>query len=321
MQFKGQLLLPDEPGPGLRVHLDVAEHHLAVESDGGGLGAWPLEVVDVERLQGDIFALTVAGEPLQFVADDTIGFAYSGVPTIEKFSSRRPRARSTLRSVFDRIWNGPDDAASPTPVEEQAPVEAPEAVEVPEGLEEPKPVEKPGRPGLLERIFPSDPQDEVTSGRANDVDEEVAEPEVALEPTEHAPAVPEPSTLVEPVEEPTPTGGQVEDDRSETAVCPGTTNDGRPCESQILTSSGYCYAHDPKRAFEDRYQAALEAREQLKKDATGRLNRIYSRLDKAMRQVERGELDPEMAMAMAQLANTMCAILGIDETSAGDDYR
>ncbi|MFP4553840.1 MAG: hypothetical protein ACLFRT_08275 [Actinomycetota bacterium] len=321
MQFKGQLLLPDEPGPGLRVHLDVAEHHLAVESDGGGLGAWPLETVDVERLQGDIFALTVAGEPLQFVADDTIGFAYSGVPAIEKFSSRRPRARSTLRSMFDRIWNGPDDAASPTPVEKQTPVDDPEAVEELAVLEEAEAVEKPDRPGLLERIFPSDPESEMTSGRANDIDEMIAGADVVLEPTEDSPAVPEPSPLVEPVEETTPTGGRVDDDGGETAVCPGTTNDGRPCESQILTSSGYCYAHDPKRAFEDRYQAALEAREQLKRDATERLNRIYSRLDKAMRQVERGELDPETAMAMAQLANTMCAILGIDEPSTGDDYR
>ena len=301
MQFKGQLLLPDEPGPGLRVHLDVAEHHLAVESDGGGLGAWPLEVVDVERLQGDVFALTVAGEPLQFVADDTIGFAYSGVPVIDKFSSRHPRARSTLRSVFDRIWNGPDEAAPP------APVEAPEAVEEPNVAEEPE------RLGLLERIFPSDPAGEATSASA-DGNEMVAGTDVVLEPTEGTLAEPEPLPMVEPIEEMPSTPDPVGEDRSDTTVCPGTTSDGRPCESQILTSSGYCYAHDPKRAFEDRYQAAQEAREQLKRDATGRLNRIYSRLDKAMRQVERGELDPETAMAMAQIANTMCAILEMDES-------
>jgi hypothetical protein len=47
------------------------------------------------------------------------------------------------------------------------------------------------------------------------------------------------------------------------------------------------------------------------------LNRVYSRLDKAMRQVERGELDPETAMAMAQLARTMCAILEVDEIESG----
>jgi hypothetical protein len=96
--------------------------------------------------------------------------------------------------------------------------------------------------------------------------------------------------------------------------CAGVRSDGQRCESQILTESGYCYAHDPRRAFEDGYQAAQDARAQLRKDATARLNRIYSRLDKAMRQVERGELDPETAMAMAQLARTMCAILEMDET-------
>ncbi len=309
MQFKGQLLLPDEPGPGLRVHLDVAEHHLAVESDGGGLGAWPLEVVDVERLQGDVFALTVAGEPLQFVADDTIGFAYSGVPVIEKFATRAPRARSTLRSMFDRIWNGPDEPAPPAPVDE------------PEAVEDPNVAEEPERPGLLDRIFPSDPVGEVTSGPVDDVDERVAGTDIVLEPTDDTSAAPERIPVVEPVVEAPSPPDPVGEDRSDTAVCPGTTSDGRPCESQILTSSGYCYAHDPRRAFEDRYQAALEAREQLKQDATGRLNRIYSRLDKAMRQVERGELDPETAMAMAQIANTMCAILGVDEPSPEDGQR
>ncbi len=320
MQFKGQLLLPNEPGPGLRVHLDVAEHHLAVESDGGGLGAWPLETVDVERLQGDIFALTVAGEPLQFVADDTIGFAYSGVPAIEKFSSRRPRARSTLRSVFDRIWNGPDDGAPPAPVDQPETTDELETMEEPEAVGQPEAVDQPDRPGFLDSIFPSDPQGEVTSTLANDVDEGIAGTDV-FAPTENIPPVPEPSPVIERVEETTPASDPVEDGLRETAVCPGTTGEGRPCESQILTSSGYCYAHDPRRAFEDRYQAAQEARQKLKRDATGRLNRIYSKLDKAMRQVERGELDPEVAMAMAQIANTMCAILDIDESSTGDDHR
>jgi hypothetical protein len=100
--------------------------------------------------------------------------------------------------------------------------------------------------------------------------------------------------------------------------CPGIRSDGRRCESPILTSSGYCYPHDPRRAFENRYKAAQEARTQLKHDATERLNRIYSRLEKAMRQVERGELDSETAMAMAQIARTMCAILEMDEPAAGD---
>ena len=286
MQFKGQLLLPDEAGPGLRVNLDVAEHHLAVESDGGGLGAWPLEVVDVERLQGDIFTLTVAGEPLRFVADDTIAFAYSGVPTIERVPSR-PRARSAFRSMLNRIWNGPGEAAPSV-----AALPVPEEAQRHEPLEEsPSPPSVP--PSVIGQVIVAPL---VEDDESDDVIED------AMHPSD-----------LEIPEVPT-----VADGLNDTEGCPAVRGDGRRCQSPILTSSGYCYPHDPKRAFEDRYQAAQEARARLKRDATARLNRIYGRLDKAMRQVERGELDHGTAMAMAQLARTMCAIVDMEEPSAGD---
>jgi hypothetical protein len=313
MQFKGQLLLPGEPGPGLQVDLDVAEHHLAVESDGGGLGAWPLEVVDVARLQGDVFALTVAGESLQFVADDTIGFAYSGVPTIERVSKRSPRTRSALRSMLDRIWNGPEDAAPPVPDQQKSHVGSPE----PELTFE----ERLAR--AYELMYPEEPdnagsavmgvEDVIETGNETipPIRDETPEPWAVGEETNNSfdptplPGADAPESS-EVVKEPAPAG------------CPVVRDDGRPCESEILTATGYCHAHDPRRAFEDRYQEAQEARAQLKRDATGRLNRIYRRLDMAMRQVERGELDPETAMAMAHLARTMCAILDLDEPPADD---
>lgn len=286
MQFKGHLLLPDEPGPGLRVNLDVAAHHLAVESDGGGLGAWPLEAVDVERLNGDIFTLTVAGEPLRFVADDTIAFAYSGVPTIERVS-KSPRTRSAFRSMLDRIWNGPD---KPAPSDTAAPTSD----------------DEPSRDDLVD-VEPLPAVELGQDTRAVDIS--------------NAPAV-EVDDMVEDTISPSPAQMPVTvpalEDLTDSAGCPAIRSDGRRCESPILTSSGYCYPHDPKRAFEDKYKAAQEARAQLKQDATERLNRIYRRLDKAMRQVERGDLDPETAMAMAQLARTMCAIVDLDEPAGGD---
>lgn len=295
MQFKGKLLLPDDTGPGLRVSLDVAAHHLAVESDDGGLGAWPLEVVDVERLEGDIFALTVAGEPLRFVAEDTIAFAYSGVPTIERVSRRMNRSRSTFRSMLDRIWNGPDKATETIPAaptaEEEPPAELVFEQEPAEGVL----VDEPSAPDVAER---------------GHVAEALAEAAAVFEVDEATTAAPQVGPEVFEVDHDDLLEEWVQ---AEEPRCPAVRSDGRRCESSILTSSGYCYPHDPKRAFEDQYRAALEARAQLKKDATARLNRIYGRLDKAMRQVERGELDPETAMAMAQIANTMCAILGIDE--------
>ena len=283
MRFKGQLLLPGESGPGLKVNLDVAEHHLAVESDGGGLGAWPLEVVDVERLRGDLFGLTVAGEALRFVADDTIAFAYSGVPAIERVA-RRSRSRSGVRSMIGRLWRGTETS------DQAATVDTP-------SVESPPPAEEP--PTTVDSVVSdtSWTQQPVPLGPPPvSVEEQFEEVPLEVHPT------PGPVPVV-------PAGVE-----AESAQCPAVRSDGRQCESQILTDSGFCYPHDPRRAFEDGYQAAQEARAQLKKDATARLNRIYARLDKAMRQVERGELDPDTAMAMAQLARTMCAILEIDET-------
>lgn len=324
MQFKGKLLLPDEPGPGLSVNLDVAAHHLAVESDGGGLGAWPLEVVDVERLDGDVFALTVAGEALRFVADDTIAFAYSGVPTIERVSPRT-RSRSAIRTILDRIWNGSDESASSGA--QPASQEASEAYESPEEdllyavdagpspvvedrplvvVDEDRPLVVDDWPLAGEEGLPLAGESVSTARVGNTVPFPVVD---------DADLIGARDDIVYPH---TTDRAPMDDDLADAAGCPAIRGDGRRCESPILTSSGYCYPHDPKRAFEDRYQAAQEAREQLKRDSTARLNRIYGRLDKAMRQVERGELDPETAMAMAQLARTMCAILDIDESSAGD---
>ena len=292
MRFKGQLLLPGESGPGLKVNLDVAEHHLAVESDGGGLGAWPLEVVDVERLRGDLFGLTVAGEDLRFVADDTIAFAYTAVPAIEQVSGRS-RSRAGVRSMLGRIWKAPEKPVEPATVETLS-------------ADEPPPVEE---HSPMEDLLGFESAD---SWPEPHVSQQVAiEQPTAVEPTpaprDPAPKPPAPSEA-EPTETP-----------SADTQCPAVRSDGRRCESQILTESGYCYPHDPRRAAEDGYQAAQEARAQLKKDATARLNRIYGRLDKAMRQVERGELDPDTAMAMAQLAKTMCAILEMDESKPDED--
>jgi hypothetical protein len=342
MQFKGKLLLPDEPGPGLSVNLDVAAHHLAVESDGGGLGAWPLEVVDVERLNGDVFALTVAGEPLRFVADDSIAFAYSGVPTIERVPPRT-RSRSAIRSMFDRIWNGPDESASSLSVEpaspeaattyepsEDAPPPSMEEDHFPAVEEDLLPVVDEDLPSAVEGgllpVVDAPPPAAEEGDRLPAVEEDQSQPVVTMSMPEVAKnagfLVNDFAEVIEAGEDAIHPGTvdqpPSEDDPTNAAGCPAIRGDGRRCESPILTSSGYCYPHDPKRAFADRYQAAQEARHRLKRESTARLNRIYSRLDKAMRQVERGELDPETAMAMAQLARTMCAILDIDEAPAGD---
>ena len=326
MQFKGQLLLPDEPGPGLRVNLDVAEHHLAVESDGGGLGAWPLETVAVKRLQGDIFALTVAGESLRFVADDTIAFNYSGVPTIERVS-RRPKSRSSFRSMLDWVWGredpapadaeestsseatgpaSPDQVTMPGMPEEVTEASAYTVAEIPDEIDTTPSIEIDEAAEVVDQMTEEDADDALEVFQGIDIPfveiDEVAE--VAEDPIE-----PSPPVLAE--------SAPFLESLADSEGCPAIRSDGRRCESPILTSSGYCYPHDPKRALADKYQSAQEARARLRRQSTARLNRIYARLDKALRQVERGDLDPETAMAMAQLARTMCAILDIDDPPTG----
>lgn len=198
--------------------------------------------------------------------------------------------------MFGRLWKGSDTPDQPAPTEAQpARVEA-----VPEY--EPRPTTEP----VATLDLPE--SDAVANWTQLEEHPQVMEGPVDDRPSQ-PPRIP-PPVLIEaaPATEVAPP----------TQQCPAVRSDGRRCESQILTESGYCYPHDPKRAVEDGYQAAQEARAQLKKDATARLNRIYGRLDKAMRQVERGELDPDTAVAMAQIAKTMCAILEIDQSDSND---
>lgn len=381
MRFKGQLLIPTEPGPGLSVDLEVAGHHLALVSDKEELGAWPLETIQVRRLRGDIFAMTVAGEDLHFVADDTISFAYSGMPAIEQVGGRS-RARSPLRTLLGFFGH---DAAEPSDAgvvtREQPPAETEEppssggaesgADEGDEGEEDaswpswdtfftdpqmevrPPGEATPNPPPGSEALEPDEVDVRSDSGQQSqdpivdvtDLPPLLGEPRTRVispmtddQPTEAPPVEPvdrpepvkrhEPGERHEPVEphEPIEPHEPVErhepaPDETETRRCPALRADGLPCESTIIGDSGYCYPHDPEHEVAHGFQKAREARARLKRKGTDSLTRVYKRLDKALRQVERGELDPEKAIAMAQLAHTMCAILELDEPESDDTAR
>lgn len=316
LRFKGQLLLPSESGPGLRVDLEVAGHHLAVESEDGELGAWPLEAVRVRRLEGDTFEMKVAGEDLHFIADDTIAFAYSGMPAIEQVTGFN-RSRGRLRGLLSRFGT---DSPKAVPVQgEQAPgteqdlpprSTAPvHQVEPVEQLDEPEPVSAEIR--TLENLDETDEAVIDVTALYSDYDTMFDVPaqsgrELGLDWRDNAAAAEVPLTEShEPEEEDGPS-------------CPALTSEGLPCRSPILGPSGYCYSHDPDRAVEDGYRKALEARARMKRKGTAQLTKTYSRLEKAMREVERGELEPDIAVAMAQIARTMCAILDLDDAEPED---
>lgn len=297
MRFKGQLMVPSESGPGLRVDLEVAGHHLAVESEGGDLGAWPLEAVRVRRLEGDTFEMTVAGEDLHFIADDTISFAYSGMPEIERFSGHSP-SRSRIRNFLGRLGTTSSQAQPSVRKVEVVEAEPDLAAAAPPALEEEQRWEVSGYEEAGSAIDELIDMDVLSADDSDVAAEAMVTPAPAPDPAlERIRAEPLTAETDEPSEGP----------------CPALTSEGLPCRSPILAPSGYCYSHDPGRPVEDGYRKAQEARARLRRKGTARLNRVYNRLDKAMREVERGELEPEVAMAMAQIARTMCAILDLDE--------
>ncbi len=335
MRFKGQLLLPSEGGPGLPVDLEVADHHLALVSEQEELGAWPLEAVNARRLRGDTFAITVAGEDLHFVADDTISFAYSGMPHIQRFA-RPSRTRSPLRALLGLFWQDTTkvhDApeAAPKPSTEESPPHRP----IPDEAKTQFPgLDSPFLPDPLPELGdPSSADFEIPESRIS-ADDDLTLPLDPEHPTEQ-PSVDFPSpqqvidttsgtvppaerndievNTIEPLDQDPPQENVATASRVETIRCPALRHDGLPCQSPVIGPSGYCYPHDPERPLGQGVRQAQEARARLIRKGTSRLTRVYSRLDKALRQVERGELDPAKAMAMAQLARTMCAILELDE--------
>lgn len=333
MRFKGQLLIPAEQGPGLPVDLEVADRHLALVSESERLGTWPLDTVKVRRIEGDIFAMTVAGEDLHFVADDTISFAYDGIQAIEQTRHRNRMPLRGLRSLLGIERTDPE----PTPSDAHATTSGTATTGTPPGgVIEPKTDE------LVEDQPEVDTEDEVLSpqpppdfGRATfrpvrqwPEEEGIYDIEledwVSLPAEERRPGLESQNARIEPVSHPAaqsrsdPTHTESDEKR-----CRALRNDGRPCESPIVGSSGFCYPHDPENPVGRVFQDATEAMIRLKKKRTERLGRVYSRLDRALKQVERGEIDTDQAMAMAQLARTMCAILelGDGSDSASDDGK
>ena len=290
VKFKGQLLIPSERGPGLPVDLEVADHHLALVSEMEELGAWPLEAIKARRLRGDTFAITVAGEDLHFVAGDPISFAYSGMPAIQRFTKARPR--SPFRVLLELF--GPEPSKPPTPPE----VTPPTTDEPPVAQEDDSSPDE--TPASMSQVVAEDELvdafEDLPIQDSNIEPATSSEEDVISQPSHEQIFEFEPATVP-----------------SETRVCRALRNDGLPCQSPVVGRSGYCSSHDPRRPLGQGFHNAQEARERLHRKGTARLTRVYTRLDKAFKQVERGDLDPDKAMAMAQLARTMCAILDLDE--------
>lgn len=66
--------MADEPGPGVRVVIDLNDEQVLIKSAGGVLGRWPLDDIGI-RGDDDGFHLRIEGEQAVFMSDDDVGFA------------------------------------------------------------------------------------------------------------------------------------------------------------------------------------------------------------------------------------------------------
>lgn len=312
MRFRGQLLIPAEGGPGLSVDLEVENQQLAVVSDSETLGIWPLESVNVRRLAGDKFAMRVAGEDLHFVADDTISFAYDGIEAIERPRPGARAGKAMLRGLKGLLGLDEDHrVAAPT-----GSLTA-NSGGVPATMPDIGDVATPEPSNDLAEVMmtPWDIPEDVVDSRPTDVLADL--PGIEAHEFVDQPDVGDPLAGLAKTTLPPATPADL-DAHPPTDTCKALRADGQPCESPIVGATGYCYPHDPTNPVAKTVRDAHEARRSLRHERAERLGRVYSKLDKALRKVERGEMDTEQAMAMAQLARTMCAILELGDDGADD---
>ncbi len=99
MDFRGRLRLPEDAGSGIPVDLRIEDVYLELWAGTEELGTWRLEVVGAERVNGNLFALNLDGEFMQFLADDPLGFAYEGVEYVEEIGARLRKRKPWKRQA------------------------------------------------------------------------------------------------------------------------------------------------------------------------------------------------------------------------------
>ncbi|MDX1447611.1 MAG: hypothetical protein R3246_01000 [Acidimicrobiia bacterium] len=113
MDFKGHLRLPEDASTGIPVVLRLDDIFVIITSGDEELGAWRADDVEIERIFSNQFAIDLDGEPMVFVAQDALGFAYEGIAAIEDLQSRLSK-RSLFRRTKRKERKGRSDEAPPT---------------------------------------------------------------------------------------------------------------------------------------------------------------------------------------------------------------
>ncbi|CAN5145991.1 hypothetical protein BH18ACT5_BH18ACT5_12320 [soil metagenome] len=113
MQFKGSLRSPGDRGPGIRVILEVDEYHLQIRRGPDLMGRWYLADVEVVRDIAERFTLFLGADEMEFLADDTLVFAYDGVTRMQqgwvKAQKKKRRHRRAAAEAARRKDEGPNE--------------------------------------------------------------------------------------------------------------------------------------------------------------------------------------------------------------------
>lgn len=122
MRYRGTLYVENDAGPGLPVELVIDGQVLTLSADQELIGSYPMRQVAVERLSGDRFRLTLAGEAVVFTTEDALSFSYEAVPVIRREGSEASlgsQVRHALRTFLGARDEGngasPADPAPPPP--------------------------------------------------------------------------------------------------------------------------------------------------------------------------------------------------------------
>jgi hypothetical protein len=94
------------------------------------------------------------------------------------------------------------------------------------------------------------------------------------------------------------------------STCTATRRDGRPCQTQVVGGSRFCFAHDPDLAAK---RAEAHSRGGRNRATSRRLDRLVPASLKpalalmfaTLEETHRGELDPRTASAMAAVAGAI----------------
>ena len=107
--------------------------------------------------------------------------------------------------------------------------------------------------------------------------------------------------------------------------CSAITKRGQRCQGTPRPSSNYCFAHDPSLAAKRKTARVKGGKNssrvaRLEKLMPSRLRPVFDRLERAMREVHDGSLDPRQATAIASLAGAMVKVFQAGQEPAGGEF-